>query len=512
MIPISFKGNTEFNVLYFSDIHAKIDNIRHFKTAVDEFDRKNKDKNTLKLAGGDINFASDIKQNVLLIKLMNLIGLDASCVGNHDIEGGDYWAKVIELSKPVFKFLSVNLSFSRPNKVEDKIAKSIVIERKSEQVGIIGITAFDAKELIYKSDYNDYFSVLDFNKTVTAVKQEIVELEKQGINKIFLLAHTGEKSAQGFEYYKNLARIGGIDVIIGGHDHKEFDKWYTSERGEPVKVVAVEAKNDKNKASEDLGVFGILKLLFNDEGVLIPSKCNNKFKNTKNYPVSVKVELLEEKILQNNRVICRCNHDLKCSKRKTQENPVADLLADSMFWIAKKINPKSRAQIALINSGEINGDLPKGDISKKDIKKAIPYTHQVVLVEASFTKKQLFDALNHGIKTTSFSKQTLGLLQVGGLKYTVGKDNMVKDVYLVNNEGISGERLDDMPEDKEYTILYDTYLMNGTGGMSSLKKDKDDPNIIIYPYNHQSGLIEYLKQNFSSKPVQVNTGRIKIEN
>lgn len=509
MFPISFKGNSEFNVLYFSDVHNKTDNMGRFKTAVDEFDRENKNKNTLKLAGGDLNFASDLEPNILMLTLMKLIGLDASSIGNHEIEGGNYWAKAIDIVKPKFKFLSTNLNFTRPNDIEDKVAKSVIINRKGEKVGVVGVTAFDSVELNFKGDFNDFIKVSNFAKTALEVKKEVKQLEKQGINKIFLLAHTGEKSKLGFDYYKNLAKIGGIDVIIGGHDHVQRDKWYLSERGEPVKIVSTEAKNDLNLESEDLGTFGVLKATFDGKGVLIPDECDNKIRDTKLYSESPMVKKLEEKILQNNKVIAHLEEPLECNARKTTENPVADLLADSMLWIANKVSPQSHVQIALINSGELKADIPSGNITMKDIKAAYPFTHNVTIVEAKFTKKQLFDALNHGVETSTYPKPTLGLLQVGGLRYIVGSDNKVKDVYLINKQGERVECLDNAPNNKKYTVVYDTYLMQGAGGANSLKKAKKD--VKFYPFNHQSGAIEYLKHNFANKPVQVKTGRIEIE-
>lgn len=511
MIPKVNKGNTVFNILYFSDVHAKANNVRHLKTAVDEFSRENPTSKTLKLAGGDLNFASDLEPNILMVKLMDLIGLDASSVGNHELEGGNYWAKAIDVAKAKFKFLSANLNFSRANVLQNKIARSTIIERQGEQVGIIGISPIDGDRLNFKADFNDYASIKDFSGTVKEVRKEVKNLEKKGINKIFLLAHTGKKSPEGLHYYKELAKIGGIDVIIGGHDHRKYSRWFISERGEPVKVVSVEAANDINKESEDLGTFGILKAVFNSDGVLIPKKCRNRVKKTKDYPASLEVQALEEKILQNNKVICHTSQSLECNKRKTQENPVADLLADSMLWIAKKVNPQSKAQIALINSGEIKADIQQGEITTRVIKDAFPFTHNVTIVEAKLTKKQLFDALNWGVETTTFPKQTLGLLQVGGLRYTVGNNNQVKNVYLIDKHGKLGECLDKMPDDKEYTVIYDTYLMKGTGGMSSLKKEPNDPDVKIYPYNHQSGVIKYLKEHFRNKPVEVKTGRIEIE-
>lgn len=511
MIPKINKGNTVFNIIYISDPHAKATNVRHLKMAVDAFSRENPTSKTLKLAGGDLNFASDLEPNVLMLKLMDLIGLDASSVGNHEIEGGNYWAKAIEVAKAKFKFLSANLNFSRANAVQNKITKSTIIELDGEKVGLIGLSPFRGDELNFKSDFNDYVSIKDFSQSVKDVREEVEKLERKGINKIVLLAHTGRKSPEGFHYYKNLAKIGGIDIIIGGHDHRQYSRWFISERGEPVKVVSTEAANDINKESEDLGTFGILKAVFNSDGVLIPKKCKNRIKKTKDYPASLEVQALEEKILQNNKVICHASQSLECNKRKTQENPVADLLADSMLWISKKLNPQSKAQIALINSGEIKADIQRGDITTRVIRDAFPFTHNVTIVETKLTKKQLFDALNWGVETTTFPKQTLGLLQVGGLRYTVGSNNQVKNVYLIDKYGKLGECLDKMPDAKEYTVIYDTYLMNGSGGMSSLKKEPNAPDVKIYPYNHQSGVIKYLKEYFKNKPVEVKTGRIEIE-
>lgn len=396
--------------------------------------------------------------------------------------------------------------------VEKTLAKSMILKRNGEKIGVIGISPLDNEEnLMFKGDFNDYMNVKDFKETEKAIRQEVAKLEQKGINKIVLLAHTGKKSKKHFHYYKNLANIGGIRIIIGDHDHMRYSRWFVSERGEPVKVISTEAKNDKNKNSEDLGTFGIFKAVFDSNGVPIPKKCKNAIKKTSDYLPDAEAQALEEKILQNNRVIAHTNQSLKCNQRKTQENPVADLLADSMFWIVKKVNPKSKAQIALINSGEIKADIPKGKITTRAVKDAYPFTDNVTIVETKFTKKQLFEALNWGVETTTFPKQTLGLLQVGGLRYTVGKNKRVKNVCLIDENGKAGECLDKVPEDKEYTVIYDTYLMKGSGGMTSLKKEPDNPNVKFYPYNHQSGVIKYLKGHFKNKPVKVKTGRIEIE-
>jgi len=503
--------NTTFKILYFNDIHAKTNKLSRFKTANDEFDRENNGQNTLKFSGGDINFPSETKKNALIIKFMNLIKLDASCIGNHELECGLNLIEAMDEVKPDFPYLSANLHFTKENPFEKEIAKSTIVDKNGEKIGVIGLTAFDSQKLIHKSENTDFAEVKDYEKSIKAIKREVKKLEAKGINKIFLLAHTGEKSPQGFDYYRSLARIGGIDVIIGGHDHYELDRWYTSDRREPVKVVSTEAKNYKNPNSCDLGKFGELTATFDQNGVLIPEKSKNIFKETKNYAPDKKTEELIHSSLGDTEIICSIKKTLACQQRKTEENPVANLLADAMLWIANEQNPTPNPKIALINSGEIKADFLEGELSLHKIKEAVPFTHQVVIIETELSKKEIVEALEWGVKTTTFTKPTTGLLQVGGLQYTVTKDKKVKDIYLLNKDGSKGKSFDEINDDTKINVVYDTYLLSGAGDFTTLQKDKNSNNVKIYSFDHQSGLIHYLQENFKNKPVETTTGRINIE-
>lgn len=504
---VSFYGNTEVKTLYISDVHGKSKNIAQFKTAVDIFDKENENKITLKLAGGDINADKALKPNLLVLKLLDkFTKLDATNAGNHDLEGGDYWAQAIEKIKPKFKFLSSNLKFTKPNPVEKNITPSTIINRKGEKLGIIGISSLESMDLTFKAPFNNYIDILDFDETLKSVKNEVKKLEEQGINKIFLLAHTGKTSKDGIEFYEKLAEIGGIDVIIGGHDHKEYDLWYPSDRGEPVKVVSVGKAQDKDIIGEELDSFGVLKTVFDDNGVLIPEECENEVKITQDYPANKMVTDLIEKYLNSSEVICSTDVDLLCKNRMTEENPVADIAADAMLWIVNKETKGKKAQIALVNSGTVRGEFPKGGITPGLIRQALPFTVNT-LIKADLTKSELIEALEWSAKSTTFTKIAPGVMQVSGLKYTIDKNNKIKDLYLVDEDGSLVEK----PDDEPYTVAYDIFLMTGVAGLSSLKKDPDDKNIEYYPYSRQDALIEYLSENFKNKPVTFYKDRIKIE-
>lgn len=510
MPPISIGRISKFNFLYFSDVHGKTANIRNFKTAVDRFDKKFITQNNLKVAGGDLNMDTAIKPNILLLKLMDLIGLDASSVGNHDLEGGIFWSEAIAKAKPKFKFLSSNLRFLRPSMLQQQIANSTIIQRNGERVGLIGVSPLDYGNLTFITPVNDFVRVANLDDTVNAVRGEVQALEKQDINKIVLLAHTGKTSKDGEEYYERLANIGGVDVIVGGHDHLEFDRWLVSERGEPVKVVSVGKAQGKDIVGQDLDSFGVLQAYFNKNGILVPERCRNEIELTQNYPISKKVVAMEEKHLQSNKVISHSVKGLSTKNRGTEENPVGSLAADAMLWIVNKETEGEKAQIAFVNSGTVRGDIPQGNITMGDVRQALPFI-STTLIKTKLTKRQIMNTLNWCAKSTTLPKITPGVMQVGGMRYRIGKNNQVTDVYLLCKDGSLGERIDIQPDDKEYTVVYDNFLMTGVAGLTDLKKDPKALGIEYYPYSRQDAIIEYLKQNFSKTPVEVKTPRIEIE-
>ncbi len=510
MKPISFYGNSELNILYFSDVHAKTTNIQKFKTAVDSFDKQNKNETNFKLAGGDLNTATSLKTNMLVLKLMELIGLDASAVGNHELKAGTHWVEALNKIKPNFKFLSANLNHVEPNEIERKIAKSTILEKNGEEIGLIGISPVDYGELMLFDSTNNAVRTMDFDKTLAAVQEEVKNLEAQGINKIFLLSHTGKESKEGIKLYKELAALGGIDVIIGGHDHKEYDRWFTSERGEPVKVVSVGKSPTKEIVGEDLDSFGILNATFDDEGVLIPEKCKNKVELTSKYKVSQEVLDLEEEYLQTKKAISHTKADIKCKDRMTEENPLADLALDSILWLLNKKTQGEPIDFAMVNPGAARGSISKGTITNGDIIQAFPYTFST-FIKAPLTKRQIIQALEVGAKSVDLPKISPGIMQVSGLKYTITPDKKVKDVCLTNPDGSVKLNFKDVPDHKIFNVAYDKFLMDGVAGLNSLKQNPEDPDIEYFPYSLQDSLTEYLKTNYKDRSVEITKNRINFE-
>lgn len=528
-MTVSFSGYKIFNILYSSDAHAQSRNMRRFYPVSVDFLKKDKKVNFLRkphlavinflkkaketnfiLLSGDMNADVAPKPNQLILKILKMCGVDAVDEGNHDLEGGNFWVKFVKKTRPHFKFLSANLTFTKPTPMEKLIAKSTIIKRNGEKLGIIGISPFDYEKLAFISNHNDFIKVMNFEETEKAVRKEVELLEKKGINKICLLAHTGKASDTGEEYYEKLSKIGGIKIIIGGHDHKKFDRWHTSERGEPVKVVSVGAEEGENVKEFNLDSFGTFKAVFDDKNNLVPEMCQNRVEKLENYPESKKILRMEERYLQTKKIISKTDKDLLSKAPLAEENPTASLAADAMLWVVNKETKGEKAQIAFVNSGCVRTQIPKGEITVGQVAQAFPFV-SYTLIKTDLTKKQIFDTLNWCAESTTLPKVSPGFMQLGGMKYTVDSNNKVKDVYLVNHDGSLGEKLDEQPNYKKYSVIHDQFLLTGVAGLKDLKKDHNDPTIEYFPYTRQDAVIKYLKENFHKKPVEVKTGRIIVE-
>ncbi len=271
----------------------------------------------LTLSSGDVFIDTSRLNDIVAEKLVAVT--DAIAAGNHDIEGGmDYLSRLAEKFNFKDKFLALNLFFGNKSS-KNPILSSKILERNGTKIGVIGVAPFDFKKLTFTSPQNYDIQIENFQHTVSAVKKEVEKLEKGGVNIIFLLAHTGELSEDGNNYYNKFSDIGGIDVIIGGHDHNEINRLETSSRGEPVIIVST-GKSDKHDFGENLDVFGVLNLEFDDNGVLITKNSSNQF---------IKTPHILKKQEDTAKPIYSFEAPLKKSDALRGPSEIANLIADS---------------------------------------------------------------------------------------------------------------------------------------------------------------------------------------
>ena len=475
---INFLG-TRVNAVVYNDSHANINYVKSFISERNDYYKKHKKDTNLTLCGGDI-FVDKNPNNPLVAKTLGKV-TDACAMGNHELESGNYIANIINKYMLKGKMLAANILFHEDSELKDAVSKSTIVEKNGEKFGVIGVAPMDFRKVCFTNMDNDFFDVKPYKQTLACVEREVKKLEAQGINKIFLLAHTGEFANDGTDYYRNLARISGIDVIIGGHDHIQTDRWEETEIGEPVKIVAT-GKTPDNIFGQNLNMYGILEMDFDDDGVLIKDNTTTKFKKTR----------FSEKFIYPGVGVIKST--AKRGDIKLGHSEVGNLVADSNLWYVNSLSKKDKADIAIVNPGNIRADLKHRIVTTKDIQDVVPFTAQT-LIKTKVTKKELMQTLKWCAKSTTFSRISPGALQVSGMSYKINPNMSISDVIIYNEDGSVKYNLDELDDNFELTMVYDDFLASGVEGLKHIKRDVKNEEIVTrYKCTRQQALTKYIKK------------------
>ena len=494
-----------------NDMHGSLSFIDSFVTGRDEFYKKNKEGTNWTVSSGDMFIKGSENNHVVAKFIENYI--DVVAVGNHDVSNGKDLAQMFKKADIAHKFLSANATFDSGSPLDKKIAKSIIVEDGDEKIGFIGLSPMDFHKCVAKNVNNDFVHVMNLKDTVNAVKAEVDDLEAKGIDKIVLLAHTGEQSAGSnpVNFYKTFAKIGGIDVIIGGHDHLFVDDWETSSRPkldnpsefEPVKIFATGSSNEHYFAG-NLNLFGTMNLIFDDNGVLLPEDCQSEIKYSHLYPKTNFVAKFLDKDAK--KIVGVITSPLiTTSDPLRTENPVANLVADSDFHYVKKHSKiGATPDFAFVNAGTVRDSFHDVELTKNKIQQVLPFKES--LVKAELTKKQIYEALSLAAQSTTFKKATPGLMQVSHMTYTVNPDFSVSDVKILDDDGNVRFNLDFVEDDDKFVCVYDSFLASGPNLLGCLKADPTEE----FDVTRAEALVEYLS-DVRPKPTYLS-GRINIDN
>lgn len=491
---ISFKANARTSIFYVNDIHGQVPKMERLHSAAQhsEVVAKQNNQDFLKVCSGDTFIGSDEKRNMAAASFLNVMKMDAETLGNHEFDiTASICGKLLCNSRT--NVLGMNLNF--PNTTSDlakKVKRSTVITSESgEKYGIIGIQPTDIAHRIKRKESLENITIDDDAQTIKELQEEVDGLKKQGINKILLLSHAGNTLE------KQIAQtVRGIDVILGGHSHdlitgvKEGENLLYDPDGNPVVIT---------QAGRDGSHFGVLNLEFNDKGQIV--KVQNNVRDTNIYSPNVIMTKAMNKILGETPIIGNLRHVDPIPKNNlTDENPWADFVCDAL------IN-KLDAEISLINAANFRGSVDKGVITERDITSIFPFNN--TLHKVKLNEKDLVDAIKQCAKSMTTKNHKPGLLQVGGLSYTVNKKGEILEITHKDKAGnLHKIDVNNPNPNRIYTTIYDEFLVNGGDNMTMLKKTGAD---IIQKYDYDKDIvtIDYIKT--LDQPFEVRSdNRIKV--
>jgi 5'-nucleotidase len=175
------------------------------------------------------------KETGFQLRLMNSMGYDVTCLGNHEFDFGPEWlASTISTAHDKGKIPSIligNTEFNRKDIRDDGLEKllsdnivcrKLILIKDGIKFGIFSILGKDA--------VNDSPRAvpLTFEKQTSFAKKMVQELRDEKCNIIICVSHSGlaknKSGAWGGEDVDLARKVRGIDLIIGGHTHTKLDQ------------------------------------------------------------------------------------------------------------------------------------------------------------------------------------------------------------------------------------------------------------------------------------------------
>jgi len=491
------KDSFEISIGYVNDTHGQTNNMMRILSGID---------GDIVLSAGDNDIGDEKNKGIhkATAKFLNIANVIATAVGNHEMDTtqedlidsiNTYKADALAVNMKKDKIEEQNKEEVKKlgrAELEKSLKPSKIVEVKGEKIGLIGASPIDMFDRLTHPAYHTDCHINPIDETIDDIQEEVNNLKKQGVNKIVLLSHLGQKKD------KRVAQeTEGIDVIIGGHTHelvegiKEGENLLYSKTGEPV--ILTEAGRDGN-------YFGKLNLTFDKDGIV--TKAQNNLGETGLFHKNLVNQYIFENVLGQPEKIGFVQYAPPSPKSLTEENPHANFVCDVM-------RAEADADIALWHNCGVRNFFHEGEINSSDVKDISPFLDFVAVAEVS--EKTLVDLFKKAIKDTySTSSQKPGLIAVSGLEYTVNpnKGTLVNMKYIDKQGNVNKIDVDNPSETKKYKVVTDEFLMSAGADFNILAKEED--YIKKYNYDKDVMVCDYVKRN--NKPIVINQlGRIKYE-
>lgn len=316
-----------------------------------------------------------------LFRMMNAIGYDAWCVGNHDFDHGrENTAKLIELAK--FPTVSANLKVEGDPPL--KLERWKILEKDGFKLGVFGLMT----EGLDKVTGKDKIKGITVTSAAAAAREAVAAL-KGKCDLIVALSHCGSD-----EDVKLADEVQGIDVILSGHNHRSLKPKRHGTTIVTEGFIKAEKLGELNLTVKD----GKLSEDYTSDSVPLESaEATGDLKTVLDEVQGAIGKKLAE-------VLGKL--EVPWKRDYNAESNEGNFFTDA-------IREAAQVDVAFLNSGGLRKNLGTGDITVGDIEEMLIGG---LVVKFEFTGADLLKALEQNA-TASVSK-AYGVLQVSGVKYT----------------------------------------------------------------------------------------------
>ncbi|MGH7563600.1 MAG: 5'-nucleotidase C-terminal domain-containing protein, partial [Gemmatimonadota bacterium] len=178
----------------------------------------------LHLDGGDVmqgTVASNLTHGRSTVDVLELIGLDAAAIGNHEFDWGVDTLRA-RIGQADFPWLSANISVKATGARPEWAEPYAWVERAGLQIALIGATTVSTPEVTLPVNVEPY----EFRDIATVVNELAPSLKAEGADLIVLVVHAGAVAVGEGQYEGEIVDAAGritapLDLIVSGHTHSE---------------------------------------------------------------------------------------------------------------------------------------------------------------------------------------------------------------------------------------------------------------------------------------------------
>lgn len=389
-------------------------------------------------------------------EMMNKMGYDAMTVGNHEFDDGPEVLRGF-MDAVGFPVLMSNADVSREALLKDVLAKSVIIEKGGEKIGLIGLTPHDTHELASPGPN------ITFTDPVQAVQGEVDRLAAEGVNKIVVLSHSGMTVDK-----RVAAETTGVDVIVGGHDNTYLSNTDDKAKGPYPTMVGSTAIVQAYAYGKYLGE---LNVVFDDAGNIVSATGNpitmdagvteDAGTKARIAELAVPLEEIRQKVVAQASAAIEGNRDV-C---RVQECAMGNLVADAMLDRVKD----QGVTIAIQNSGGLRASIDAGEVTMGEVLTVLPF--QNTLSTFTATGAVIVAALENGVSQVEEVKGRFP--QVAGLKFTWDATVAPNEGRIVEVLVMDGGAWVPIDPAKTYGVVTNNYVRNGGDGYKMFRDAAD---------------------------------------
>ncbi len=500
-------------LLHTNDIHCGVDkNLTLARVAAYKKQQKAENPQTLLLDAGDAiqgEPVGKLTDGRAMVRILNAAGYDFAIPGNHEFDYG--MDNFLSLAKKM-KCGYTSCNFVRRDTGKNVLRPYRIFPFKERKVALIGVTTpgtlVSSTPRFFQDGKGHFLYGFCEDKEGTKLYEKVQEtvdaVRKQGADTVILVAHLGsDGSIPVWSSSALLAHLTGVDGIIDGHSHEQYERQLPDRNGKLVPVAQTGTK------LQTLG-----KMVIEDDGTIRGELLQDLPEPDPKVEKLVRKELakvdqaLAQKVGESPVVLVDSLEGQRAVRQK--ETNLGDFAADAFRAYFK-------ADAALINGGSFRSGLPQGVWTRKTLLTLFPFGNQAVL--RSVSGQQLLDALE--LSVSHAPEENGGFLQVSGLTFVYDPTlpSPVKLDEQGNFAGIQGKRrvsqvmLGGRPLDpaEDYLVAGTTYILSDGGNGYTMFRDATlvaEPGLsdvdILADYIQKQGVSEAYRKPEGQGRIQVN--------